>query len=744
MKASENTSPQPIHTASAAIKTESAASDGHEAPVVQRRANNTGLPDNLKTGIENLSGYALDDVKVHYNSAQPAQLQAHAYAQGSDIHVAPGQEKHLPHEAWHVVQQKQGRVKATTQLKGQTPVNDDAGLEKEADVMGVKALSATPDSTMPLSLKSVSAERTVQKKGFTGGGPTSEETAVSIIKSKIGVAAGKQKLPDTDGISSATDRASALTALISKDTVGDEARLKSNGNLSKTTGMARDEAFILMGADPKKFYDAGHLIGDQLLKKLGKTYSFVMKNLAPQTAGFNAPSYSELMENPIKAQAAKGKTIEMNVQLTYPQNYTVSLEHIIKRGIVSVAKDHGNNTVDIKDGKKKLDKNMQLSFPRRIPKKWQLNAKEVSKTPKTLAKFEKDKSDKAFVNMVDDSAKLKDNLALNRPYNFYIHGIDKKNVSHGVEDKGDKWGFKEVSQRILEARQWRPPLNTEINKEELKGPLRLYFPDVVDDNSLNTYFGTVDQKGFDILEHIGREFLQVMGETFGVKIPDNAFDSFKDEIGKKLDEAQIAYSKGDKESLNTLLTEAEEKLAEFKTKAEEYMEAAKESSVIVGKSLEATQQMYSEVSTLLLTSGLSSVPTELLSESMGLSMKLLNVSSLIKENKLEDALNVLKEVISGANGIKEEILELIEEKKRNDEEISIEDETDNEDDTSDSALSLNLNLVQNTPSLLPVPGTTSNPELKRKRTKSVIKNSDSQEDKKQKLDLDAIDDDNTN
>ena len=27
-----------------------------------------------------------------------------AYAQGSDIHLAPGQEQHLPHEAWHVVQ----------------------------------------------------------------------------------------------------------------------------------------------------------------------------------------------------------------------------------------------------------------------------------------------------------------------------------------------------------------------------------------------------------------------------------------------------------------------------------------------------------------------------------------------------------------------------------------------------------------------------------------------------------------
>ncbi|WP_378179137.1 DUF4157 domain-containing protein [Aquimarina sp. SS2-1] len=101
-----------------------------------QRKNNTGLPDNLKSGIENLSGYSMDDVKVHYNSSKPAQLQAHAYAQGTDIHLAPGQEKHLPHEAWHVVQQKQGRVQPTMQFKGKVAINDDAGLEKEADVMG--------------------------------------------------------------------------------------------------------------------------------------------------------------------------------------------------------------------------------------------------------------------------------------------------------------------------------------------------------------------------------------------------------------------------------------------------------------------------------------------------------------------------------------------------------------------------------------------------------------------------------
>lgn len=109
-------------------------------PEIIQKKNNTGLPDKLKSGIENLSGFAMDDVKVHYNSSKPAQLQAHAFAQGSNIHLAPGQEKHLPHEAWHVVQQKQGRVNPTLQLKAGMAVNDDISLEKEADIMGEKAL----------------------------------------------------------------------------------------------------------------------------------------------------------------------------------------------------------------------------------------------------------------------------------------------------------------------------------------------------------------------------------------------------------------------------------------------------------------------------------------------------------------------------------------------------------------------------------------------------------------------------
>lgn len=101
----------------------------------QAKVNKTGIPDNMKNGIEALSGFHMDDVRVHYNSDRPAQFQALAYTQGTDIHIAPGQEKHLPHEAWHVVQQMQGRVRPTSRING-IGLNDDTALEHEADVMG--------------------------------------------------------------------------------------------------------------------------------------------------------------------------------------------------------------------------------------------------------------------------------------------------------------------------------------------------------------------------------------------------------------------------------------------------------------------------------------------------------------------------------------------------------------------------------------------------------------------------------
>jgi Domain of unknown function (DUF4157) len=139
----EPTPPLPHPTKADELHQLKAATAAMPAAQAASAPNRTGLPNQLKAGIEALSGISLDVVKVHFNSAKPAQLHAHAYAQGTDIHLAPGQEKHLPHEAWHVVQQAQGRVRPTLQMKGGPLINDDAGLEHEADVMGRRAANDT-------------------------------------------------------------------------------------------------------------------------------------------------------------------------------------------------------------------------------------------------------------------------------------------------------------------------------------------------------------------------------------------------------------------------------------------------------------------------------------------------------------------------------------------------------------------------------------------------------------------------
>jgi hypothetical protein len=120
---------------SAPIQRKGRADDVPGAAAAPQSDAATGLPEPLKAVIEQLSGISLDDVRVSYNSPKPAELGALAYTQGAQIHVGPGQERHLPHEAWHVVQQKQGRVRPTLQRKA-ARLNTDAGLEAEAEAIG--------------------------------------------------------------------------------------------------------------------------------------------------------------------------------------------------------------------------------------------------------------------------------------------------------------------------------------------------------------------------------------------------------------------------------------------------------------------------------------------------------------------------------------------------------------------------------------------------------------------------------
>lgn len=117
-----------------------------DSTVQSKTENRTGIPDAVKQRMEESFDTDFSDVHVHPDSPKAPKVGALAFTQGTDIHFAPGQFKPdtsagqqlLGHELAHVVQQAEGRVQPTTEIGGM-PVNDDATLEHEADVLGAKA-----------------------------------------------------------------------------------------------------------------------------------------------------------------------------------------------------------------------------------------------------------------------------------------------------------------------------------------------------------------------------------------------------------------------------------------------------------------------------------------------------------------------------------------------------------------------------------------------------------------------------
>jgi Domain of unknown function (DUF4157) len=106
------------------------------------------IPAPVRHKMERAFNANFADVRVHEGS-HAASLGAIAYTQANHIHFSPGKfnpetssgQALLGHELAHVVQQRQGRVKPTGQVKG-LPLNDNLALEQEADRLGLKAAQA--------------------------------------------------------------------------------------------------------------------------------------------------------------------------------------------------------------------------------------------------------------------------------------------------------------------------------------------------------------------------------------------------------------------------------------------------------------------------------------------------------------------------------------------------------------------------------------------------------------------------
>ena len=188
---------------------------------VQNTSHSNSLPKDVLGNMEQMMGADFSGVNIHQNSTNAHNVGALAYTQGEDIHFAPGQfdptsksgKELIGHELTHVVQQRQGRVQPTTQAKG-LPVNDDEGLEAEADEMGRQAaqMKANPDAPpAQMSLFGNEQERIRTKTGIKINNPTFDESRM------------RQELPRTSFTGAGDPRlAQAMTVLYSGATEGAE------------------------------------------------------------------------------------------------------------------------------------------------------------------------------------------------------------------------------------------------------------------------------------------------------------------------------------------------------------------------------------------------------------------------------------------------------------------------------------------------------------------------------------------
>ena len=152
----------------------------------------TPLPEAVRGRMEAALGADFSTVRVHVGP-QAERIGAVAFTTGSDIYFAPGrfqpdttQGRHLlGHELVHVLQQRQGRVRAPCGVG--VAVVQDRALEAEADRLGWRAAAQNSKSASALPLSAASAS----------GPPHS--SAVQRMKTKIGGRTLDVSHPGTNG-----------------------------------------------------------------------------------------------------------------------------------------------------------------------------------------------------------------------------------------------------------------------------------------------------------------------------------------------------------------------------------------------------------------------------------------------------------------------------------------------------------------------------------------------------------------
>lgn len=199
----------------------------------RKQPNRTGIPIPVKNRFEAATGLPLDDVQVHYNSPMPAQFQALAFTQGSQVHIGPGQERCLEHELGHVIQQKMGIVRPTGSIGG-VPINDNPDLERSADDVIQRMTAPNARLRRPTHKQIVQMLR----KRVAGDGPT--VAATDLYYDKTDGKYHKNMIPGTD-----TQVTIAMEEMTEYNAIKGKARSGHTILLVETENASDDERFVL-------------------------------------------------------------------------------------------------------------------------------------------------------------------------------------------------------------------------------------------------------------------------------------------------------------------------------------------------------------------------------------------------------------------------------------------------------------------------------------------------------------------
>lgn len=123
-------------------------------------SNQTDIPISIKSELEKSSGISLDNVKVNYNSSLPQSVGALAITKGTNIDIAPNQEKHLKHELGHAIDYLSGGNQSPTLQYASVKIDDSQASEKRADdyANGKRAIIHKNTIVKPVVLRKVGLE----------------------------------------------------------------------------------------------------------------------------------------------------------------------------------------------------------------------------------------------------------------------------------------------------------------------------------------------------------------------------------------------------------------------------------------------------------------------------------------------------------------------------------------------------------------------------------------------------------